>query len=239
MIAHFAREGYGTLPDFLPPAELPGLQRLCEAILVERVEAAQAAGGFGWDGATTLWVRLRREEELILEALPLGPRLRQTAAALLGAAPADLRIGGRIFYKAPRVGRALPFHQDEAHRDPAFVHNSLNAFLALDPATPCSGGLRYLPGSHTQGIRTHVAIGGMQEAVGIPDVDPAGVVTPSLQPGAAAFHHCRLVHASGDNTADHPRRAFVFVCEAPPQRLATPLPRPWLAPSLSAAELQY
>jgi len=44
--------------------------------------------------------------------------------------------------KPPRIGDALPWHQDEANWDPQFVYRALGCWLPLDDATPENGAMK-------------------------------------------------------------------------------------------------
>ena len=156
--------------------------------------------------------------------------VRRIASDLLRTPPEAIEVGVRFFFKPARGGRPVPWHQDEAHHDPAFDHHSLNAWIPLDASTEANGCLRHIPGSHRGGIRPHrhPGSGAPEVALMTDDVRPCEGEPVLLAPGGASFHHCRTVHGSETNTTAEHRRAIVLVCAAPPRRRDTPAERPWL-----------
>jgi len=82
----------------------------------------------------------------------------------------------------------------------------ITAWLALSPATPESGCMRVLPGSHLDPAMAHrdsfdadnMLTRGQQIAAGI---DEAAAVPMALEPGEMSLHSVRLAHASGANLA--------------------------------------
>ena len=87
--------------------------------------------------------------------------------------------------------------------------------LALDPHTPESGCLRFIPGSHLRGdlqmdCSTHSLGVAMKdaalEAVGLSADDAIDVL---LEPGDLAVWSPYLVHGSGTNRSGHKRRFYI------------------------------
>ena len=79
----------------------------------------------------------------------------------------------------------------------------VTAWVALTPATPANGGMRYLPGSHKTGMRRHHdtyaddnILHRGQEVAGIDETAAVDVV---LAPGQASLHHGWALHASAPN----------------------------------------
>jgi non-haem Fe2+, alpha-ketoglutarate-dependent halogenase len=80
----------------------------------------------------------------------------------------------------------------------------VTVWLALSPATPHSGCMRVLPGSHRGELLAHadrydddnLLTRGQEIAV---EVDEARAVAMPLAPGEVSFHNVRLAHASGPN----------------------------------------
>src|SRR5690606_1911480 len=56
--------------------------------------------------------------------------------------------------KDPGTGTELPWHQDNGYT-PLIPEGYLTCWLALDDADEANGGLRLMPGSHTQGTLPH------------------------------------------------------------------------------------
>ena len=231
--AGFAAAGFATVPRIMSDEEATWLRTVYDRLLVDRLETARLRdGGVRGVGGDTLWIRLSEWETMVFERTGLARNARNAAARLLDAGTDEIAVGIRFFFKPANGGRSVPWHQDEAHKDPAFDHRSVNVWVPLDAVSEANGCLWYLPESHRGEVRVHRHPGhGAPEVALVTDDVRACDAVPVLLPGAgASFHHCRTVHASGPNrSADH-RRALVLVCSAPPRRRDRPADRPWLKP---------
>ena len=86
----------------------------------------------------------------------------------------------------------------------------ITAWLALSPATPDSGCMRILPGSHRGDMMPHedkfesnnMLTRGQEIAV---EIDEARTVAMPLAPGEMSLHNGRLAHASGPNLSSDRR----------------------------------
>jgi hypothetical protein len=164
---------------------------------------------------------------------------RVIASQLLDAAEDDLKPWSHMIYKPPRVGKELPWHQDEAYWDERFEYKALGCWVPLDVATVDSGCMHFLPGSHLSDIRPHAHLDGDPLVQGLiaPDIDGAGEVAVPLEPGGATFHHCRMLHRTPPNVSDQARRAWATEFQLEPTRLpADRVPvKPWLDEQRAAA----
>ncbi len=81
----------------------------------------------------------------------------------------------------------------------------VTAWVALTPANPENGGMRFLPGSHRQGSLDHIDTHDAESILhrgqdASAHVDPAAAATDIvLGPGEASLHHGWTLHASGPN----------------------------------------
>jgi ectoine hydroxylase-related dioxygenase (phytanoyl-CoA dioxygenase family) len=88
--------------------------------------------------------------------------------------------------------------------------DQLTAWIALSPATPQSGCMKFVAGSHNNRIVEHrdtfhednLLSRGQEIAV---DVDEATATNIVLEPGQMSLHHGRMFHASGPNSSDDRR----------------------------------
>ena len=121
---------------------------------------------------------------------------------------------GQIIMKPPRYPARVQWHQDGHYwqgRAKSIAHNSCTCWLALGPVFPENGSLRYIPGSHRNGLLDHKDVADItefdnaREAVGF---DESLAVAVSLNPGDAVFHHSLMLHASGGNTSEIPREGL-------------------------------
>lgn len=99
----------------------------------------------------------------------------------------------------------------------------VTAWVALSPATPASGAMRFVPGSHRAGMHAHRDVraeGNIlhrgQELAS--PVDEAAAVDIVLAPGEASLHHGWVMHASHPNTTDDGRIALTMRYVAPSVR---------------------
>ena len=122
-----------------------------------------------------------------------------------------LVMGAESFNKPARVGSTVPPHQDNAYfclKPP----DALTLWIALDAVTEENGPVRYLPGSHRQGLRPHTPSGVEGNSMGlIDDVSGEETYTGLLAPGDALIHHCEIIHSSSPNTSGRNRCGFLIV----------------------------
>jgi non-heme Fe2+,alpha-ketoglutarate-dependent halogenase len=141
-----------------------------------------------------------------MDALLRDRRLTDRVAAVLGE---DLlALSADVFVKPPRSTGRISWHQDVNFWELA-PFDVVTAWVALTPATPDNGCMRYAPAGHHGRIphveRTdpdNILSRGQELAV---TVDEATAVDVVLAPGEVAFHHALAPHASGPNVTDAPR----------------------------------
>jgi phytanoyl-CoA hydroxylase len=210
-LAHaFGEHGFVRLDPFAAPDEM--------AVLAEYVDRAIERGsGHRGDNRRGALVWLPKPEQHAPELASCFAlrRARRLAAALLDVDEEKVAASPRIFSKPPRAGTPVPWHQDDAYRPPEEQQRSLNVWIPLDEASPESGCLHFVPGSHRGGLRTHRSYpydptGLTLEAAPQPDET---VTACPLPVGAASAHHCRTLHYSTANRSERRRRALVIVCE--------------------------
>ncbi len=117
---------------------------------------------------------------------------------------------GLLFWiKEPQTPSFVSWHQD-IHYWGLEGGEVVTAWLALSPATPESGCMRVLPGSHIGGIMAHEdryhARNMLTRGQEISDaIDETKAVLMPLQPGEMSVHDVRLAHASGPNRSEDRR----------------------------------
>lgn len=153
----------------------------------------------------------------VLNAVRLDPRFARLLEPLIGG---DLKqIINQIHWKAPGSAGDFAWHQDCRFRQPEWAYRNLatayvQTGLAIDPHTPGSGCMRFIPGSHRRGeldIDATDVLGNpladdVLEAVGL---DPDDAVDVVLDPGDLALWSSFLVHGSGSNRSAHRRRLYI------------------------------
>lgn len=140
------------------------------------------------------------------------PRLIEATAPILG--PDLLAWGAQCFIKEPQSPDHITWHQDLTYWG-LDDQQEVTAWVALSPATPESGCMRFVAGSQTRPIVQHVETfaeenmlsRGQEVAV---DVDESEATDIVLQPGQMSLHHGHLFHASFPNSSDDRRIGFAI-----------------------------
>jgi len=141
------------------------------------------------------------------------PRLTDVLAAILGP---DLLTHNNLFlFKAPGVGLPFPWHQDmwffrNSYRTPTTV----GAWQAMDDATIPNGCMWVIPGSHRLPVLEHdlPTDGPQQEEfrrARVPEEEEAKAIPVEVPRGSVLFFHGFLLHKSGHNHTERPRRTYV------------------------------
>ncbi|HYF48200.1 MAG TPA: phytanoyl-CoA dioxygenase family protein [Planctomycetota bacterium] len=216
----YHQQGYLRLGKLVNDEELEGLRRRIDDIMLGKVpfdgymqldrggEYSNLHEGGKFSGAT---LEYRKIQDLERDPLYLSymqkPIFREICDYHYGA-HANISVFRAMFMNKPaRKGTILPWHQDggtgwDLDRDPLAT-----LWLALDPATVANGCVEIIPGSHKLGLlseRGHT-ISKEHEAQ---YCTPGKSVFLELKPGECVLMHNLLLHRSGVNNTDIPRRGF-------------------------------
>jgi ectoine hydroxylase-related dioxygenase (phytanoyl-CoA dioxygenase family) len=154
----------------------------------------------------------------VLNAVRLDLRIAELLEPLIGR---NLKqIINQVHWKAPGSLGDFAWHQDSRSRRPASAYRNLadsyvQTGLAIDPHTPESGCMRFIPASHLRGdLRmdcSRRALGAAMTGKALADVglDEADAVDLLLEPGDFAMWSPYLVHGSGSNRSEHRRRLYI------------------------------
>lgn len=218
----FSREGYMRLGPLLTPEQVEALGRRADALAMGTVENQHVLMQLDTGGAY---------EELpgAVKSLGNGTRMYRKIQGLeaddvywpLVAHPISLEICRRMYgphapvsiframvmNKPAGQGTVLPWHQDggdvwKLDRDPL-----ITVWVALDPATVANGCMEIVPGSHRTGLVTAEGSTLSEENAAI-HCPPEKVMPLEVEAGHGVFFHNWLIHRSGVNPSDTPRRAF-------------------------------
>lgn len=153
-----------------------------------------------------------------LNAVRLDPRFARLLQPLLGS---NLKqIINQVHWKAPGSLGDFAWHQDSRFRQPQWAYRNLatsyvQTGLAIDPHTPESGCMRFIPASHLRGdlgldCSTEVLGTAMSDAaLKAASLSPADAIDVTLEPGDLALWNPYLVHGSGTNRSGHRRRLYI------------------------------
>lgn len=128
-----------------------------------------------------------------------------------------------FFIKEPRTPSFVSWHQDLRYWGLSDASGMLSAWLALSEVTLENGCIRFLPGSHKDGILeyddTHAdnnaLTRGQRARI---DINWADTVPVHLTPGQMSLHHGWLLHSSTPNNSDKRRIGFATVYIKPSMR---------------------
>ena len=120
----------------------------------------------------------------------------------------------QFFNKPPGIGQATPAHQD-GHYFMLRPCHALTMWMALDPVDEENGCVRYLRGSHRDGLRPHQRTNTLGFSQGITDFgkeETCEEIPCPAQPGDLLAHHALTVHRADANLSrTRSRRALGFI----------------------------
>ena len=159
---------------------------------------------------------LRLNTQIVIPAVYRMIRHPAVVAAVQKVLGDDLLCwGAELFIKEPGTDKVVSWHQDLTYWGLGQSDGEVTAWIALSPATPASGCMRFVAGSHRNAIVPHrdtyaaenLLSRGQEIAVAV-DEDAATDVV--LQPGQMSLHHGRMFHASGPNRSVDRRIGLAF-----------------------------
>lgn len=119
--------------------------------------------------------------------------------------------------KPPRQGKSFPWHQDGQY-GPTKPDHYITCWIALDNATQQNGCVWALPGSHRSGRVTHKSIKETDEfypGLMAQQIDEETQVPLEMSAGQIAIFHSNMIHRSGPNRTDKPRRSYICAYHHP------------------------
>ncbi|HZC38802.1 MAG TPA: phytanoyl-CoA dioxygenase family protein [Sphingomicrobium sp.] len=227
-LAHYWRDGYTVVRGFFSADEIDEV-----AAATDQIEAEGAGHGRCFrhgnlfynvararDGGEPLvrMVQWPSYHQPVLNSVRLDTRFVDLIEPLIGR---DLKqIINQVHWKVPGSLGDFAWHQDSRFRRPPEAYRNLatayvQTGLAIDPHTPESGCMRFIPRSHLRGdlgmdcskkaLGTAMSDDALEE-VGLSSAEAVDLV---LERGDLALWSPYLVHGSGTNTSDHKRRLYI------------------------------
>lgn len=211
----FDTDGYVAVPQFLSSGEVDACRRQLARFIDEVVPTMPADHVFyedkGDPGTLKQLQRMHEHDSWFGELFDGGPR--RLAQELLGTEVVGKNM--QFFNKPPGVGQPTPPHQDGFYfkLDPP---HALTMWLALDEVDAENGCVRYVKGSHRDGMRPHAPTGTLGFSQGMTDFgtgdDLARERALPAGPGDLLAHHALTIHrADGNASLDRTRRALGFI----------------------------
>ena len=212
----FDSDGYVALPQFLSADEVRQLNSRLNELITHRLGEIPLEHVFYEDKSrpeTLKQLQQVWQYDSHLESLFTEGRFCNLAEVLLDGPVVPKNL--QWFNKPPQVGMATPAHQDGYYfmLDPC---EAVTMWLALDPVDEENGCVRYVRGSHRDGMRAHGRSGRLGFSQSIVDFgqeeDLSREVTGPAAPGDLLAHHALTIHrADGNRSTDRNRRALGLI----------------------------
>jgi ectoine hydroxylase-related dioxygenase (phytanoyl-CoA dioxygenase family) len=226
-LTHYWREGYAVVRGLFSAEEIDEIGVAADEVHAEGVMHGRSfrhsnllynvVAGDGGDPLVRM-VQWPSYHQSTLNRVRLDSRIARLLEPVIGR---NLKqIINQIHWKVPGSLGDFAWHQDSRSRRPASAYRNLatsyvQTGLAIDPHTPESGCMRFIPRSHLRGdlgmdcskkalgtAMSGTALG----AVGLSESDAIDLI---LEPGDLALWSPYLVHGSGTNRSDHHRRFYI------------------------------
>ena len=226
-LAHYWRDGYAIVRGFFNSAEVAEIAAATDQIYAEGVAHRRSfrhgnlfynvAPGPGGESLVRM-VQWPSYHQPALDAVRLDRRFVELLDPLIGR---DLKqIINQVHWKVPGSLGDFAWHQDSRSRRPQSAYRNLASSyvqtgVAIDPHTPDSGCMRFIPGSHRRGDLgmdcSKRAIGNSMtgDALTAVGLSATRAVDLLLEPGDLALWSPYLVHGSGANRSEHKRRFYI------------------------------
>ena len=210
----YDRDGVVVVKQLLPPDDFRALQSNLDRYIREVVPTLPDSDAFYDDRSRpeTLKQMQHMGGDPFFRDFAAHPRWQELATTLVGE---EVRgMAPEWFNKPPGTNHVTPPHQDNYYfcLRPS---NVVTIWMALDHVDAENGCLRYLPGSHRQGIRPHGRsniLGFSQGILNYGADDYLREREVHLEPGDVVAHHGETVHrADANRSPTRNRRAFAIV----------------------------
>ena len=215
------RDGYISLGQVASAEELADLRQRIDEIMLGRApnegiwfQLDSETGDYGdlrfGDGSFAgPSLNYRKIEQLHRDPVFLAyirhPAFREVTQALIGP---EVSIYRAMFMNKPaRRGTHLPYHQDGGAQWGLSIDPVVTVWTALDDATEENGCVQVVPGSHRLGLLSERGHTITREQVAMFAPEEKSVFLQA-KAGEAFVLHNFLLHRSGVNRTDQPRRAF-------------------------------
>jgi len=145
--------------------------------------------------------------------IAMDPKVLDVVEGILG--PDILIFSGEFFVKQAHSNHIVSMHQDLTYWGLGAIDGLVTAWIPLSPATPASGCMDFVRGSHKNAILPHedtfdennLLSRGQEVKVNVSDDQKTAI---ELHPGQMSLHHGLTIHGSGPNTSDDRRIACVI-----------------------------
>jgi phytanoyl-CoA hydroxylase len=216
--ASFEEQGFVLLRGVLSPQEAGAYrERLAEyayrrrpvpegvAVQTEpRVARGEVSAGDALESIRKIEWLVGHDE--MFTQLAFHPRIVAVMQSLLGP---DLKLfRDAVLMKPPHTGSPKGMHQDAPYW-PIEPMNEVSCWMPFDRATLENGCMTVIPGSHRRGALPHVHVTD-DYVVPREHYREEDIVAVPMEPGDGLVFHALLLHETGPNRSDLPRRAITL-----------------------------
>lgn len=227
----FHEAGYVVRREMMAPERVAELSAQIDGLHEKMAEHPPEGVGIAWEdeqapGRPPRIRQLMNSERVsaILDAFSRSDELLSIMEQLIGP---DLYLyHSKLLMKAARDGTFTPWHQDWGYWHRSFDQpTQVNCMLAIDPADEANGAIRFVPGSHRQGLIEHIQVPSNSFSTALPgDLDAYDAELVEMAPGDAVFFGSLVIHGSGPNQTDRDRRANTMAFDRPGNHSRGPFP---------------
>jgi phytanoyl-CoA hydroxylase len=210
----FARDGYVIARHFLAPPEVAELEQNLSRYICQIVPGLPPTDAFyeiKGSPETLKQMQFMQNNDAFFAEFMRRNRYLELAEALLGMPV--VAQGVEYFNKPAGIGKQTPPHQD-GYYFTLVPSEAVTLWFALDEVSEENGCVRYVPGSHKNGMRPHNLSNVLGFSQGIADwsaQDQAREVSGVAHPGDLLVHHCDTIHRADANLSQRSRRAVAIV----------------------------
>ena len=199
-IGKYNEQGYLMPFDGLPSSEITELRDFFDQILAEAL-----AEGKNSYSISTAHLKFGKIYDLMHH-----PAITAPVKDLLGE---DLVAwGAHFFCKMPKDGKRVPWHQDCPYW-PLTPTRTVTVWLAIDDATPENANMRFIPGSHLDGVIDYQMSDSPDDVLDreVKNVGKFGKpIDVTLQAGQFSMHSDLLLHGSDANSSQKRRSGLTM-----------------------------
>jgi phytanoyl-CoA hydroxylase len=207
-------DGYVFIPGFLNEEEVENINEKLKSFIRDNV--ADMPDNFVFyedknDPATLKQLQDIQNYDPFFSKILNESRFKEIANVLL----AENVIGKSVEYfnKPARIGKLTPAHQDNYY----FMltpPQAITMWMALENVDEENGCLRYIKGSHLNGMRRHSRTKSLGFSQGITDYSEeefAKEVALAAKPGDLLIHHSMTIHRADANQSHRSRKSLGFI----------------------------
>lgn len=210
----FEEDGFVAVPKFCNQVELSAIESALALFIDLRVPQLPAEEVFYEDKSKpeTLKQIQRMHEQCDFFGAFIQEKPKALAQELLGEPVIGKNL--QFFNKPPGISQATPAHQD-GHYFMLQPCHAVTMWMALDTVDEENGCVRYLRGSHLDGMRPHERTQTLGFSQGIANFgrnETREEVACPAKPGDLLAHHAMTVHRADANASrTRTRRALGFI----------------------------